>query len=65
MSGGWDVAVVNGQPEIVVDAPTVAEMVRNSPLGVDAALDRMRGALPATLFLHVRNLVGADTKEQE
>lgn len=65
VSAGWDIGFVDGKPEVVVDASTVAEMVRNSPLGVDAALDRLRGALPATLFLHVRNLLGPEHKEQE
>lgn len=56
----WNVAVVDGRPEIVVNAATVAQLVRESPLGADVALERLRAKLPAEVVVavenHLRNL---------
>lgn len=53
----WDVAVIDGEPQTVVNLPMVAEMVKASPLGVAAALCRMRGVLPAEHYGRLSELV--------
>lgn len=53
----WDVAVIDGKPQTVVNLPMVAEMVKASPLGREVALWRMRGCLSAEHFGRLRCLV--------
>lgn len=53
----WDVAVIDGKPQTVINLAMVAELVKTSPLGVSAALGRMRGMLPAEHFGRLSELV--------
>lgn len=50
---GQDVAIVDGKPELIIDAAGVAEMIRLSPLGTDVASDRIRANLPASDWAHI------------
>lgn len=38
----WDVAIMDGQPEVVVNLAGVAELVRKCPLGPAEGLRRIR-----------------------
>lgn len=40
----WDVAVVDGQPEVVVNAAAVRALMRQSPLGEEVARQRLIAA---------------------
>lgn len=40
----WQVAIVDGQPEIVVNAAAVRELMRQSPLGPEVAKQRLIAA---------------------
>lgn len=53
----WDVSVIDGKPQTVINLPMVAELVKASPLGVDVALHRMRGVLSAEHYGQLRCLV--------
>lgn len=53
----WDVAVVDGKPQTVINLAGVAELVMASPLGVAGALGRMRGMLSAEHFGRLSELV--------
>lgn len=53
----WDVAVIDGEPQTVVNLPMVAELVKASPLGVAAALGLMRGMLSTEHFGRLSELV--------
>lgn len=53
----WNIAIIDGQPEVVVDMAGLAEMVKGSPLGVRVALARMRAALGSEHFTQLRDLV--------
>ncbi len=37
----WDIAVVDGQPEVVINAAMIRELVKQSPLGPDEARRRL------------------------
>jgi hypothetical protein len=41
----WDVAVIDGAPEVVVNAAAVAALVKASPLGVEQATANLRAAM--------------------
>lgn len=49
-SPNWDVAIVDGQPETVINVAAVAEMVKHSPLGEETALAVMRAMLSTEHF---------------
>lgn len=53
----WDVAVIDGEPQTVVNLAAVAELVKVSPLGLDIALWRMRGVLSSEHYGRLRCLV--------
>lgn len=40
----WNVAILDGSPEAVVNLPAVAAMVKASPLGIAEAMRRLRAA---------------------
>jgi hypothetical protein len=46
----WNVAIVDGQPEQVVNTAGLAALVRMSPLGVNEAMRRLQGTIPAEAF---------------
>lgn len=51
--------VVDGNPETVVNIAGVAEMVRNSTLGISAALAKLKTALAPEVFALVESEVSA------
>ena len=55
----WDVAVIDGKPQTVVNLAAVADLVKTSPLGVDVALHRMRDVLAAEHYRHLVKLVNS------
>jgi hypothetical protein len=57
-----NVAIVDGEPEVVINAAAIAQLVRESPLGADAALERLRSMLPADAFVAVENHLRDSTK---
>lgn len=46
----WTVAVIDGQPEEVVNLAGMAEMVRSAPIGRRKAMRNLRGRLPADIY---------------
>jgi len=46
----WNVAMVAGRPEIVIDLAALARLVLVSPLGLAAATEAMKARLPADIF---------------
>ncbi|WOQ15640.1 hypothetical protein [Raineyella sp. W15-4] len=54
----WDVAIVDGQPEQVLNAAMIAELVKTSPLGVPGALAALRGNLPDDVHARIVRMVG-------
>lgn len=42
----WDVAILDGQPEMVINKEMIRELARQSPLGEQEALRRLRQAIP-------------------
>ena len=55
----WDVAVIDGKPQTVINLAAVAELVKASPLGQDIALWRMRGVLSAEHYGQLAELVNS------
>lgn len=53
----WNVAVIDGTPQTVVNLPMLAEMVKVSPLGDRVALARVRAVLSVEHFTQLRDLV--------
>lgn len=53
----WDVAIIDGEPQTVINLAAVAELVKVSPLGQDIALWRMRKALSAEHYGQLVELV--------
>jgi hypothetical protein len=49
-----EVAIVNGQPEVVIDAAGVASRLHTSPLGPTEALRRLKLALPADQYARIK-----------
>ncbi|MCT2042643.1 hypothetical protein M3D15_04745 [Pseudoclavibacter alba] len=49
----YNIAVIDGQPEVTVDAKGMAQLIKHSPLGVSEATRRMRAALPEYVFAKV------------
>lgn len=48
----WNVAVVDGQPEVVVNAAAVRALMLESPLGAEVARQRLIAAgFPAALLV--------------
>lgn len=43
----WNVATIDGRPEVMVNLAAIAGLVRHSPLGVPAALAALAGHMPA------------------
>lgn len=54
----WDVVVVDGEPDIYVNAEAVAAIVRSSPLGPAVALARLRNAMSPEDFAPIEKAVG-------
>lgn len=46
----WNVAIIDGQPQEIVNTAGLAELVRMSPLGVNEAMRRMKTTLAAEQF---------------
>lgn len=42
----WDIAILDGQPEVVLNRAMIRELARTSPLGEQEALRRLRQAIP-------------------
>lgn len=53
VGGEYDVKIIDGQPEMVVDLETTARLIKHSPLGEVEATRRMRAALPSHIFAKV------------
>lgn len=51
----WQVAVIDGKPEMVVNAAALARMACNSPLGIHAAMHALKQNLPPDAFAEVEN----------
>lgn len=43
MTPEWNIAVIDGRPEVVVNLAGIAALVRYSPLGADVALEAAVG----------------------
>jgi len=41
----WQVAVIDGEPEVVINAPAIAVLIKQSPLGSAEAARRLRAAM--------------------
>ena len=55
----WNVAIVDGEPTVVVNLAALAQMVAASPLGVERAMERMRSALSPDCFAALQMEVAA------
>lgn len=55
----WDVAVVDGEPQVVINHHALAELAKASPVGVDEALRRLKSVLPVEHYAKVEGLVTA------
>ena len=56
----WNVAVFDGEPEMVANLAAVAEMVRHAPIGEPAAIERLRrsGSFTPQHIRHIEHLLG-------
>jgi len=50
----WNVAIIDGQPQEIVNTAGMAELVRMSPLGVNEAMRRLKATLSAEQFAALR-----------
>lgn len=46
----YDIAVIGGEPVEVINAAGVVDLIARSPLGVDAALVKLRGSMRPEVF---------------
>lgn len=46
----WNVAIVDGQPEVVINAAAVAALVKISPLGREQALANLRKLMAPDVY---------------
>ena len=56
----WNVAFFDGQPEIVVNLPAVALLMKSAPCGLEEATRRMRRLLPPHIFAELSELLKED-----
>lgn len=57
----WNVAILDGNPEVVLNLAAVAEMVRHAPIGEAAAIERLRrsGSFTAEHIQHIESILGS------
>lgn len=56
----WNVAFFDGQPEVVVNLPAVALLMKNAPCGFEEATRRMHRSLPPDIFAELSELLKED-----
>ncbi|GAA2180966.1 hypothetical protein GCM10009785_13940 [Brooklawnia cerclae] len=56
----WNVAIVDGQPEVVINLPAVAALVKTAPIGQAEAMRRLRSFLPPESYAEIKRLVGGE-----
>lgn len=53
----WNVAIIDGQPELVVNLAAVAALAKLAPIGEAEALRRLEASMPAEAFAQIKELV--------
>lgn len=51
----WQVAIIDGQPEVMVNAAAIARMACNSPLGIVEAMKTLERNMPPAAFKKVED----------
>ena len=59
LSPDWTPAIINGEPDSLLNCDAVALMIFDSPLGIDGALAKLKTALPVDYFEKVAERVEA------
>ena len=56
----WNIATIDGQPEVVINMPAIAALAKGSPLGLPVVMERMRTALDEEDYAKLVPLVGEE-----
>lgn len=49
----WDVTVIDGEPELMVNAAVVRRLAKESPYGEERAKEILKSTLPADVYAKV------------
>lgn len=53
MNPDWQVAIIDGEPEVMLNAAAIARLACNSPLGIHAAMANLKRAMSPQDFAKI------------